>query len=47
MQLETFFDERTFTLTYVVFDEATKDAVILDPVLDYEPSGGKSTGPGP
>ncbi len=41
MQLETFFDERTFTLTYVVFDEATKDAVIIDPVLDYEPSGGK------
>lgn len=41
MQLETFFDERTFTLTYVVFDEATKDAVIVDPVLDYEPSGGK------
>lgn len=41
MQLETFFDERTFTLTYVVFDEATRDAVIFDPVLDYEPSGGK------
>ncbi|MDP1915978.1 MAG: MBL fold metallo-hydrolase [Myxococcales bacterium] len=41
MQLETFFDERTFTLTYVVFDEATKDAVIIDPVLDYEPAGGK------
>ena len=41
MQLETFFDERTFTLSYVVFDEVTKDAVIVDPVLDYEPSGGK------
>ncbi|MCU0697065.1 MAG: MBL fold metallo-hydrolase [Myxococcaceae bacterium] len=41
MQIEPFFDERTFTLTYVVFDEATRDAVIIDPVLDYEPSGGK------
>lgn len=41
MHIETFFDERTNTLTYVVFDEATKDAVIIDPVLDYEPGGGK------
>lgn len=41
MHIEPFFDERTFTITYVVFDEATRDAVILDPVLDYEPSGGK------
>jgi glyoxylase-like metal-dependent hydrolase (beta-lactamase superfamily II) len=41
MQLETFFDDRTFTLTYAVYDEATRDAVIIDPVLDYEPSGGK------
>ncbi len=41
MQLETFFDERTFTLSYVVFDGVTKDAVVVDPVLDYEPSGGK------
>lgn len=39
--IEPFFDERTFTLTYVVFDPATRDAVIIDPVLDYEPSGGK------
>jgi glyoxylase-like metal-dependent hydrolase (beta-lactamase superfamily II) len=41
MQIETFFDDRTSTLTYVVFDEATRDAVIIDPVLDYEPGGGK------
>lgn len=41
MRLEPFFDERTFTLTYVVFDEATRDAVIIDPVLDYEPTGGR------
>lgn len=41
MKIETFFDDRTNTLTYVVFDEKTKDAVIIDPVLDYEPGGGK------
>lgn len=39
MNITHFFDEATFTLTYVVYDEATKDAVIIDPVLDYEPGG--------
>lgn len=39
MRVQPFFDERTFTLSYVVFDEATKDAVAIDPVLDYEPVG--------
>lgn len=41
MHIETFFDQATSTLTYVVFDEATKAAVIIDPVLDYEPNGGE------
>ncbi len=40
-QIEPFFDPRTSTLTYVVFDEASRDAVIIDPVLDYEPSAGR------
>jgi len=35
--IEVFFDEPTFTLTYLVYDEASKDAVIIDPVLDYDP----------
>jgi glyoxylase-like metal-dependent hydrolase (beta-lactamase superfamily II) len=39
MRIKPFFDARTFTLTYVVFDEATRDAVVIDPVLDYEPVG--------
>ena len=39
--VEAFFDARTFTLTYVVFDPKTRDAVIIDPVLDYEPIGSK------
>lgn len=41
MKIETFYDPATFTLTYVVFDEMTKDAVIIDPVLDYNPNSGK------
>ena len=36
-KIQPFFDERTYTLTYVVYDEKTKDAVVIDPVLDYEP----------
>jgi len=37
MNIETFFDPRTFTLTYVVFDAETRDALVIDPVLDYDP----------
>ena len=36
-KIQPFFDERTYTLTYVVYDDETKDAVVIDPVLDYEP----------
>lgn len=35
--IQPFFDERTHTLTYVIYDSETADAVIVDPVLDYEP----------
>jgi glyoxylase-like metal-dependent hydrolase (beta-lactamase superfamily II) len=37
MQIETFYDDDTSTLTYVVYDPASKDAVVIDPVLDYDP----------
>ncbi len=43
MQVKAFFDDATFTLTYVVYDEATRDAVIIDPVLDFDPASGKLT----
>lgn len=39
--IKTFYDEATHTLTYVVYDPATKDAVVIDPVLDYDPIGSK------
>ncbi|MCK5396103.1 MAG: MBL fold metallo-hydrolase [Gammaproteobacteria bacterium] len=41
MEIKTFYDTRTSTFTYVVFDPETKDAVIIDPVLDYDPVGSK------
>lgn len=42
MKVETFFDERTSTLTYVVYDPETRDAVVIDPVLDYDPAASKT-----
>jgi glyoxylase-like metal-dependent hydrolase (beta-lactamase superfamily II) len=41
IEIEPFFDPRTNTLTYVVYDPQTLDAVVIDPVLDYEPKGSK------
>lgn len=38
-EVQAFFDPRTSTLTYVVWDAATRDAVVIDAVLDYEPVG--------
>jgi glyoxylase-like metal-dependent hydrolase (beta-lactamase superfamily II) len=37
MEIEAFFDPQTWTLTYVVWDPDTRDAVVIDPVLDYDP----------
>jgi glyoxylase-like metal-dependent hydrolase (beta-lactamase superfamily II) len=36
MQIQHFFDPDTSSLTYVVYDEASRDAVVIDPVLDYD-----------
>lgn len=36
-QIETFYDPATYTLTYLVYDPSSKDAVVIDPVLDYDP----------
>ncbi len=36
MQVRSFFDPDTFTLTYVVHDPTTRDAVVIDPVLDLD-----------
>ena len=36
VSVEPFYDERTSTLTYCVYDRVSRDAVIIDPVLDYD-----------
>lgn len=41
MKVQTFFDKTTYTLTYVVYDSKTKDSIIIDPVLDYNPGSSK------
>jgi glyoxylase-like metal-dependent hydrolase (beta-lactamase superfamily II) len=43
MHVEPFYDPHTFTLTYVVSDPATRDAVVIDPVLDYDPASGTTS----
>jgi glyoxylase-like metal-dependent hydrolase (beta-lactamase superfamily II) len=43
IHVEPFFDPDTFTLTYVVSDPATRDAVIIDPVLDFDPASGSTS----
>ncbi|MCB9687289.1 MAG: MBL fold metallo-hydrolase [Alphaproteobacteria bacterium] len=41
MEVRAFFEPRTSTLTYVVWDPETRDAVVIDPVLDYDPAAVK------
>ncbi|WII71416.1 MBL fold metallo-hydrolase [Bdellovibrio sp. 22V] len=36
LQIQHFFDRGTSTLTYVVADPATKDAVVIDPVWNFD-----------
>lgn len=39
--VKEFFDKDTSTLTYVVYDKSTKDAIVLDPVWDYDSASSK------
>ncbi len=43
MQIKTLFDTFTNTLTHIVYDEQSKDAVVIDPVLNYDPNASKIT----
>jgi glyoxylase-like metal-dependent hydrolase (beta-lactamase superfamily II) len=37
----TFFDQATSTATHLVWDEDTRAAAVVDPVLDFDPKAGK------
>ena len=39
--IDAFFDEATFTVTYLVSDPETRRAAVVDPVLDYDHRSGR------
>jgi len=41
--VKAFFDDATFTVSYVVSDPTTNRAAVLDPVLDYDPTSGRTS----
>jgi len=43
VNIRAFFDEATFTVSYLVWDPATSSAAVIDPVLDYDPKSGRTS----
>lgn len=41
--VNAFFDEDTFTVSYVVSDDSTNECVIIDSVLDYDHASGRTS----
>jgi len=41
-EIASFFDPVTFTVTYVVRDPSTREAAIIDSVLDFDPNSGRT-----
>lgn len=39
--IQAFFDPATHTVSYLISDPATGRAAVVDPVLDFEPAGGR------
>ena len=39
-QISAFFDEPTNTVSYLVADPASRQAAVIDPLLDYDPASG-------
>ena len=39
MDITAYFDPQTSTLTYLISDPLTRDAIMVDPVLDYDAAG--------
>jgi glyoxylase-like metal-dependent hydrolase (beta-lactamase superfamily II) len=42
-QVKAFFDEPTFTVSYVVSDPTTRACAVIDSVLDYDPASGRTS----
>lgn len=43
MHVEAFFDDKTSTVSYLVADPVSREAVIIDPVLDFDLASGHLT----
>lgn len=41
-EIAAFFDESTYTVTYVVHDAATREAAVIDSVLDFDAASGRT-----
>ncbi|MCZ8368916.1 MAG: MBL fold metallo-hydrolase [Porphyrobacter sp.] len=41
-EITSFFDTASNTVTYVAHDPATREAAIIDPVLDFDPASGRT-----
>jgi len=41
-QIQAFFDDATWTVSYVVFDEPGGHCAVVDSVLDYDPKSGRT-----
>lgn len=42
-QVKAFFDDATNTVSYVVSDPGTRECVIIDPVLNFDPKAGRTS----
>jgi len=43
MEVRPFHDPATSTLTYLIWDASTRDAVVIDPVLDFDPAASQTS----
>lgn len=43
LEIRAFFDEPTNTVSYLVWDSATKEAAVIDPVLNFDHRNGNAT----
>jgi glyoxylase-like metal-dependent hydrolase (beta-lactamase superfamily II) len=41
LQIQAFFDPATSTVTYLVWDPATRQAAVIDAVMDFDPATGR------
>ena len=43
MEVKTYFDQETATFTHLVWDDSSREAMIIDPVLDFNYRSGRTT----